>query len=202
MVPMTASERACAASHLALWKRLADGDLEPFKCNSTKRDMALILEDDALLSPYFVQRINMLLQHPDMAGMDLCFIGYSLPGAVRHKVKQALEQLKDDSRASQAKRGVKHGPTPMHVDFCWQAHAYLLSREGAKRLTARKPHESLIDAPVDITMATRMKSKRIAAMACHPALADQSHEYTDIVDVKSNAIQRVDTRGGAILQYL
>ncbi|CAM9995426.1 unnamed protein product [Choristocarpus tenellus] len=47
---MSQTERACAASHIALWRKHKAGELSPF-LPEVHPNAVLILEDDAVLQP-------------------------------------------------------------------------------------------------------------------------------------------------------
>ncbi len=72
-VDLTPGERACAASHLGIWKRHVKGELEPFI--TSKEDVVLILEDDALLEPEFIPNVKSLLENLPKT-FDICLLGY------------------------------------------------------------------------------------------------------------------------------
>eukprot|EP00903_Cladosiphon_okamuranus_P011168 g10541.t1 len=88
---MHPSERACAASHLGLWKRHKLGKLAPFM-PEVHPDAVLILEDDAQLKPGFLERAKAtILQATTMdrdpktkqVGLrkkwDILYLGHILP---------------------------------------------------------------------------------------------------------------------------
>ncbi len=72
-VDLTPGERACAASHLGIWQRHVKGELEPFI--SSKDDVVLILEDDALLGDGFIHNVMSLLENLPKT-FDICLLGY------------------------------------------------------------------------------------------------------------------------------
>ncbi|CAM9101775.1 unnamed protein product [Chrysoparadoxa australica] len=195
VVNMSPGERACAASHLNLWCQHAEGLLTPF-CEAKHKDAVLIMEADAAPVSDFTVKAQALLDELRNEPFDICYLGYSLPITEQASVEQ---QLKDAGipKLAGAQKAIYYNTTHQQamrpegyrydrvssakVTFVWQLHAYLLTREGAKRLinTCRP-----IKAPVDIAVATELLRENIRGRVCVPSLAAQTHKWEEVTSAK------------------
>ncbi|KAJ8601882.1 hypothetical protein CTAYLR_002636 [Chrysophaeum taylorii] len=115
---LSATERACAASHVEQWRR-ARGDGEP----------VIIFEDDVVLAPGFSQQARAALMDapPDA---DLVLFGYFFPGAeIDDLRRQPAAVLRRFLRPS----------------YFWGLHAYALFPKGAAKLLRHLPVDSPAD---------------------------------------------------------
>ncbi|CAM9306443.1 unnamed protein product, partial [Pylaiella littoralis] len=125
---MHPSERACAASHLNLWKRHRDRKLAPFM-PEVHPDAVLILEDDANLQPGFLEGAKAIMLQA--AAMDVCtplkhgglkkkvglgkewdilYLGHILPTPIMEGVSFASINMKKAAAAA-AKKATEQTPS-------------------------------------------------------------------------------------------
>lgn len=112
----------CALSHLSIWWQLANerDDIHSY----------LILEDDAKLAPNWQERWNAAVPHiPE--GYDILYLGGILPPN-RPGFEGAKERVND--HFSQVKENTFFGQSPPTRYFHWCAYAYVLSKEGARKV--------------------------------------------------------------------
>jgi len=119
-VPMSPSERGCAASHIELWGKAAR-DHKP----------VLILEDDIVLAPQFNQRYAAALAAlPD--DVDILLLGYWAPGTEHCLENRSLSTLRRF----------------LFLDYFWGLHAYVLTPRGARILLDNLPVDAPADVYV------------------------------------------------------
>ncbi|CAM9213148.1 unnamed protein product [Ectocarpus sp. 6 AP-2014] len=115
---MHPSERACAASHLDLWRRHRDSKLAPFM-PEVHPDAVLILEDDAKLEPGFLEAAKAtMLQAAAMDTVrkkksiglskewDIIYLGHILPVPIMDGIARASKTKKN---AANGNGGVEEG---------------------------------------------------------------------------------------------
>ncbi|CAM9301057.1 unnamed protein product [Ectocarpus sp. 12 AP-2014] len=115
---MHPSERACAASHLDLWRRHRDSKLAPFM-PEVHPDAVLILEDDAKLEPGFLEAAKAtMLQAAAMDTVrkkksiglskewDIIYLGHILPVPIMDGIARASKTKKN---AAKSNGGVEEG---------------------------------------------------------------------------------------------
>ena len=162
-------EVGCALSHWAVWSRIVEQDL----------DVALVLEDDAVLAPSTVEVLEqelatLDLQHP---AWDLCYVGR------KRMLIAPFAELPAPPEPRVSERLVR-------PSFSYGMHAYLLSRWGARKLLASGMCRALI--PVDeLVPALYCQHPRadirtlvaeapaLEAFAIDPGLAVQAGEGSD-----------------------
>jgi lipopolysaccharide biosynthesis glycosyltransferase/GR25 family glycosyltransferase involved in LPS biosynthesis len=114
----------CSLSHLELWYRLAE---EP-----DENARYLILEDDTRLSPGWRETVEEAFSRGDVpADWDVLYLGGILP-----KNEDVFETCKEQvsGRVNQVVPNGWFGQKPPNRYFHFGAFAYLLSRNGAKKL--------------------------------------------------------------------
>eukprot|EP00752_Nemacystus_decipiens_P003624 g3341.t1 len=102
-VNMHPSERACAASHLDLWKRHRAGKLAPFM-PEVHPDAVLILEDDAQLKPGFLESARATMLQATVVDRDpktkkiglkkrwdILYLGHILPIPIINGISHSLK---------------------------------------------------------------------------------------------------------------
>ena len=112
----------CALSHLSLWWQLAN--------EREDVDHYLILEDDAKLAPNWEQRWQEAVPHiPEDA--DIVYLGGILPPnragfeKVKHRINNHISKVGDNA---------VFGQNPPNAYFHWCAYAYVLSKNGARKV--------------------------------------------------------------------
>lgn len=117
VVPLSRTERACAASHLALWRAARDG----------ADTFAVVFEDDVVFRRLPAAAIDDALDAAP-ADADLVLLGYWL------REEQPLEKVPERTL------GVFYAPR-----YFWGAHAYALTPSGAAKLLRRAPVDCPVD---------------------------------------------------------
>ena len=164
-IPLTPSERACAASHIEAWRctiaaLTAKNDIyENFIRNSRRvcglqktgdaQDYMLIFEDDAMIcrlkeQPFVMRMRQVRRALPD--DFDICYLGYAAPKKVLAKPKKIKNLL-------------------FKPEYLWQLHGYMLSVQGAKKLLSFLP----VNQPVDNFVATLLSEEKINGYAMLPS---------------------------------
>ena len=150
--PLSATERACAASHVDLWRACRDGGREsPF--------FTIIVEDDVVFAPRIAAKLPALLDDAPL-DCDCVLLGYFL---------REEADLKDVPAAT-----LKHFVVP---SYFWGAHAYALTPAGAAKLLRRLP----VDCPLDVFLAMATHSGDLATYAAKHKLAKQRTADTSTV---------------------
>jgi GR25 family glycosyltransferase involved in LPS biosynthesis len=147
-VTMSPSERACAASHLQLWRDFDSGKLCGLQAGRFDSPIMLVFEDDAKVkTENLAERVaDILTELP--SNFDICYLGCIVP--------------------SNAKR-IKWSSQLLVPEYAWQLHAYLLSRAGARKLLNQLP----ISAPVDNFVAELAMTGMLHAFAVKQSLVAQ-----------------------------
>jgi GR25 family glycosyltransferase involved in LPS biosynthesis len=112
----------CALSHLSLWWQLAN--------EREDIDKYLILEDDAKLAPNWEKRWQDAVPHiPEDA--DIVYLGGILPPnragfeKVKHRINDHISKVGDNA---------VFGQNPPNAYFHWCAYAYVLTKNGARKV--------------------------------------------------------------------
>ena len=173
-VNMTASERACAQSHINVWKIIAERndcihsleDLENLmgwyrqsnavftSYTSSKEEWFLIMEDDAhikdlvLRGDSFCSYVSSLLNGLKET-VDMIYLGHAIPSSAK----------------------IHHGKSKQMIkpNYLWQLHAYLITKRTAGILLNFLP----VDSPVDTFIAKLIHEKTISAYAVKDQLIKQ-----------------------------
>ena len=113
---LSPTERACAASHVALWRRCRDGGAP-----------LVVLEDDVVFCDGFAERLRATLERTPMDA-DLALLGYFFreEKAMLDVPLQTLEAF-------------------LVPKYFWGLHAYWLSPGGAAKLLRRLPVDCPVD---------------------------------------------------------
>ena len=190
-MPMTMSERACAASHTRVWRIIAGQPNDPLEQQKVKElalhgglrgghmtptslregtDVAasdpdgewfLILEDDAYVCQYEF-RYERGRRHS--AGV----VGGRPLLDFQHRVRRAVDALPTEAdllylgRAiPPSGRGPRQSGGLFKVKYAWQLHAYMIRRKTARFLLRELP----VDAPADNFIASRIHDGSLTAYA-------------------------------------
>jgi len=144
------SERACAHSHVRAWQEIARQQVD---------QPTLVLEDDAVLSEDFADRLPQLLwQLQSNASADMLYIGYSEAESLTEKVGDGLYR----------------------APYLWTTIGYVLWPSAARKLLTMLP----IDQPVDNFIAWQVKNGRLQAFAASPKLVEPEHSWDVLSDVQ------------------
>jgi GR25 family glycosyltransferase involved in LPS biosynthesis len=148
-VKMSRQEVAVALSHIGVWRRVAEGDVE----------YTLVLEDDGFFRRGFGRAMS--AAWAEVAAPSL--ITSERAGSPANKMRSgslfdlmyvSFEQVQDSGVDMDATRHVFTAQTGM-----WQLSGYVLSRSGAERLLASLP----VRGPVDLWMNHRFDGLRALA---------------------------------------
>eukprot|EP00435_Cladocopium_sp_Y103_P062254 s469_g23.t2 len=143
---MTHGERGCAMSHVRAW-RIVAGRITP----------VLVMEDDAVPTKSFGQRLRQKLPEAAALGADVLYLGH-IPGAPwRQKKKPGLYE----------------------AEYLWTTVAYVLWPHGAKKLLELLP----VDEPVDNFMGWQMAQRKLFALAIVPEIVKQELPWDQASDV-------------------
>ena len=168
-VALSPSERGCAATHVALWRRAALDDTP-----------VAILEDDVVFAPHFASRFHDALNDvPD--DFDLLLLGYWSP--------------KSEFDLHQAPVSLLH--RFLCLDYFWGLHAYILSPRGAKKLLTNLPVDAPADVFVAklvndgslVTYALKHKLVKQRTQATS-SVVHTNRENSGVVASKKKAIQK------------
>jgi GR25 family glycosyltransferase involved in LPS biosynthesis len=154
VISMTKPEIAIAMSHIEVWKLIAAGDAE----------WTMVLEDDVIMRPGFATKMNRQWPALVETNAELVYLAYrdvsgierTSPKAVHHQVEPGL----------------------------WEASAYVLSREGARRLLSALP----ANGPIDLWMNFRFSDVRTfttATQVIEQRLAEPSTNSYSVLPVLS-----------------
>lgn len=125
-ISMTKPEVAIALSHIEVWKLIADGDAE----------FVMVLEDDVIMRPGFAPRLNKEWRVLQAEKAELIYLAYrDVSGAARDKPKSVHRQEEPG---------------------LWEASAYVLSRDAARKLLDALP----ANGPIDLWMNFQFKNLR------------------------------------------
>ena len=161
---MSAGERGCAASHLALWRR----------CAETNGPL-LVLEDDLIFASAAVSRVGPAVRSLVAAleaGVDapertlLLYLGadaYLRDGAPSLRGQQAIWAARSANVACALKE----------ARWAWQTHAYVIWPAAARVLLAGLP----IDAPVDVYLSRHFHERRLCGLVADPEFVRQEDPY-------------------------
>ncbi|XP_055705796.1 glycosyltransferase 25 family member [Phlebotomus papatasi] len=117
--PMTMGEVGCFLSHLSIWRRIVNENLQE----------VLILEDDIRFEPFFRDRFSSLLNEARYRGnWDLIYLG-------RKRLHESSEPWVEDSNQL------------VYPSYSYWTLGYLISKQGAKKLLEAHPLAKLV--PVD-----------------------------------------------------
>ncbi len=108
--PLTAGERGCYSSHYALWKQLAEDDVDQY----------VILEDDILADWSFIKPL--IVEDHAEAGRDYIRLYYKKPAPARILEKDFICRTTRLIEIS---------------GYCFGTQAYLLTKNGANRFIAQ-----------------------------------------------------------------
>lgn len=108
--PLTRGEIGCYSSHYALWKQLADDDVDQY----------LVLEDDVIVDWQYLQAF--MAEHHQAAGNDYIRLYYKNPVRSRLLQKNFLSRSTWLIELS---------------GYCFGTQAYLLTKNGARRFMAQ-----------------------------------------------------------------
>ena len=147
-LPLTGGERGCAASHVALWRR----------CAAEAAGPALILEDDALPQPGYLQRLRAALGELRGEDPDLLYLGYTQAAPWRRRVGKLVRE----------------------AEYVWTTVGYMLWPRGARRLLAALP----VDQPVDNFMSDLISRRELRAFVIAPPVLEQAKPWNVDNDVK------------------
>ena len=187
VVDLTEGERGCAASHVSLWRRCADGG-----------SPMLILEDDielcegcassvtsgesarrqlpvhttaaiGVMRRRFLPMVNNMLRYFDMA----------LQGK-EHVERRLLLYLGADVASWREDRpAMRVGTVTLReAEYLWQTSSYVIWPAAAQLLLSSLP----VDAPVDNFLARHVLNRRIRALVCQPELARQEVPYAGDIE--------------------
>lgn len=146
------TERACAASHVAQWRRAKNDVDRP----------VVIMEDDVVLAPGFAENTRKAFEYvPD--DYDILLLGYFFPGG-------EIPNLKRESPP----RVLRHFIRPAYF---WGLHAYSLSPKGAAKLLRHLP----VDGPADVFVARLVNDRTLTAYAVKTKLAKQRTQHTSSI---------------------
>jgi len=165
---LTGGERGCAASHVEVWRRCAaelgeaGSALEgtTASCGSSCRRGAgplLVLEDDAMPTAEFVDRLRDALEALRNESPDLLYLGYTQAAPWRRKVSKCVRE----------------------AEYLWTTVGYVLWPSGARKLLAALP----VDQPVDNFMARLMAAGTLRGFAVVPEILKQAKEWNVDNDV-------------------
>lgn len=158
--PLTLGEIGCFMSHYNIWQEMiAKGN-----------DKVLIFEDDIRFEPFFVAKLENLLEElSDRQDIwDLVFLGRKLSAKADEPWVEGSSQL-------------------VHVDYTYWTLAYILSAAGARKLIAAEPLGKMV--PVDeflpimydrhpnVTWKSHFPTRNLAALSVAPLLVYPTH-YT------------------------
>ncbi|CAM9706043.1 unnamed protein product [Discosporangium mesarthrocarpum] len=217
---MTPTERACAASHAALWRKHRAGELAPFM-PEVHPDAVLILEDDAVMQPRqermkrgvrlaLVKR-EAILRRPKkkkLDSWDICYVGHTLPFAIEEAIQSNLTNKGKGKSKTRTAGGGRKDPDDVvaHVTFAWRLHAYLLTRSAAETLVANMP----VSAPADIFVGSMLGGTvggaelagKLNGVACLPRLAttleDKTRERLEMAAMSTRDLGEVAVDWGSM----
>ncbi|WP_417441793.1 glycosyltransferase family 25 protein [Idiomarina sp.] len=149
---LTAGEIGCYLSHIKCWEKIIEDDL----------DYAVILEDDLLLDRQFASVISTIPQLKS----DWHYLKLSCP--FKPRPYKATETVMGDDNLDVSLVNYKKSPTG--------TVAQVVSREGAKRLLAKKPP---FFRPIDIDLQWSWEVG-ITIQGLVPYVADVSDEPSEI----------------------
>jgi len=183
---MSAGERGCCASHLALWRRCAE-----------RGAPLLILEDDAEVTQgtgEVVRRIVATVQN-NLEPRDRHVIVYL--GADVSRWRDAGNTL----RAQQVIWSARSlGVNLREAAWAWQTHAYIIWPPAARTFLEAAP----VHSPVDVYMSCFLEDRRVTALVAQPQVAWQVNPYKDGDVVHSSLEKRQKMPGwdAAVAQSL
>lgn len=156
---LTAGERGCAASHIALWRRCAAAPLKEGNRNALLPEdgAMLVLEDDALPKKDFVRRLRLALQDLHNEAPDLLFLGYTQAAPWRRIVSAHVRE----------------------AEYLWTTVGYVIWPSGAQKLLANLP----VDQPVDNFMANLTAQGTLRCFAIEPLIVQQAKAWGVDADV-------------------
>jgi GR25 family glycosyltransferase involved in LPS biosynthesis len=144
----TKSMIGCAASHVEIWKRAVDLNL----------DYAIVLEDDAVLAPGWDEALSAYLNDASL-NFDVLLLGchYFNPPVLAGTAQRRLEEPFRDGKQYTHHRQVTDGsldrPDVKVANFFTGTHGYVASREGLKILLSE--FSDGISWHIDVAMANR-----------------------------------------------
>jgi len=159
-VPMSSSERGCAASHIALWHHCSwlPDDGPPL----------LVLEDDLAFTPGFGALVQKLVatveaKIPVTSRQTLLYLSGEV--ASWRDVPAVSTDLKDAEGGTVSLR---------EAEYVWQTGSYLIWPTAAKHLIESLP----VDAPVDKYLSKHVHKRELRALVCWPlpAMQEAPHE--------------------------
>lgn len=147
VIEMTKQEVAVALSHIEVWRLIANGDVPS----------ALVLEDDVFMTYGFARDLEATwssLTHPgtDEPDFDLLYLAF-----------------KEVGNASPIRKG--DGARRLQQPGIWEASAYVLSREGARKLLDALP----VYGPIDLWLNMQFRRLR-AYIAARPLIEQRIDE--------------------------
>ncbi|MFT6972869.1 MAG: GR25 family glycosyltransferase involved in LPS biosynthesis [Pontimonas sp.] len=125
-IAMTKPEIAIAMSHIEVWRLIAHGDV----------DWTLVLEDDVIMRPGFASKLNRQWHALVEQNAELVYLAYRDVGGIERPDPKVVHR--------QTEPGL------------WEASAYLLSRQGARKLLSALP----ANGPIDLWMNFRFGEVR------------------------------------------
>jgi len=168
--PLSSSERACAASHVALWRTVAA---------SAANAPQVVFEDDVVLAPDFATRLRAALRGAP-ADADVVLLGYWWPHQERDLSGVSTAVLRDFAVPA----------------YFWGLHAYALTPAGAGKLLRHLP----VDSPADVFVAQMAYNSLLNVYAVRDKLAKQRpkgkstirHTNADDADTPHEKKKRID----------
>ena len=160
-VPMTDSERGCAASHAALWRHAAALPLDG--------PPLLVLEDDLLLCDRFGELVGSLVsaleaRHSSTQRLGLLYLS------------AAVARWRDDEPAVATGLSDPHGGPVVirEAEYVWQTSSYVIWPAAARLLVSKLP----ASAPADNFLSRWYVEGALRAYCCWPLPAMQraAHE--------------------------
>lgn len=153
VVRMSESERGCAASHAALWRRCAAMAIDS--------PPLLILEDDLCYCEHFGELVADLIGVAEQA----------MPAASSRSALLYLSGMVCSWKEEWLPTGLSIGPEKhdepivlREADYVWQTSSYLLWPAAARLLVESMP----VDAPADNFLSRHIHAGRLRALVCWP----------------------------------
>eukprot|EP00927_Polykrikos_kofoidii_P080496 TRINITY_DN77373_c0_g1_i1.p1 TRINITY_DN77373_c0_g1~~TRINITY_DN77373_c0_g1_i1.p1 ORF type:complete len:296 (-),score=28.72 TRINITY_DN77373_c0_g1_i1:29-916(-) len=115
---MSSGERACAMSHVRVWREVANS----CSCISPEQP-TVILEDDAVFAKRFHQRIRVALNAATRVGADIVYLGYIKGAPWRRHLGHGLYE----------------------AEYLWTTVGYVLWPRGARKLLTALPVDQPVD---------------------------------------------------------
>ena len=134
--------------------------LKCWKLAAECSDPVLILEDDVIFTPLYDE--DTLLQK-FTSDIDIIFLGYN---------------------ENNPSKVVYHGDGFVTPDFPYNAHAYLIHPNTAKKLIQLTEEQDFSIIPVDDWIAEKFKQKRLNVIACEDSMANQQFRSVHPSDIE------------------